>query len=337
MSDPNAENRKADHISLAFKSQVQAIEKDNRFYYEPMLAAHPQGNILATKFLGKQMQAPIWVGSMTGGTALAGKINRNLAEVCAEFGLGMGLGSCRSLLESNQFFEDFNMKSIIGDALPFYANLGVAQVELLLQEGKSDLIQNLIHSLKADGLIMHVNPLQEWLQPEGDRFKKPPVETIVELLDILEYPLIIKEVGQGFGPASIKALLQLPLAAIEFGALGGTNFSKLELLRTSSAHAKIYEMLIKVGHTAEEMVEFINTASMQLGDKVKCSEIIVSGGVTGFLDGYYCLEKLQFNAVYAQASAFLKYAKEDIVLLREYVKTQVDGLALCKNYLTVRT
>ncbi|HET8962695.1 MAG TPA: hypothetical protein VFM99_02270, partial [Chitinophagales bacterium] len=132
------------------------------------------------------------------------------------------------------------------------------------------------------------------------------------------------------------ALLQLPLAAIEFGALGGTNFSKLELLRTSSANAKIYEMLIKVGHTAEEMVEFINAASMQLGDKVKCSEIIVSGGVNGFLDGYYCLEKLQFNAVYAQASAFLKYAKEDIVLLREYVKTQVDGLALCKNYLTVR-
>ncbi len=337
MADTNLENRKADHIALAFESQVRAIEKDMRFNYEPMLAAHPQPGGLQTTFLGKHLQMPIWVGSMTGGTTLAGKINRNLAQVCAEFGMGMGLGSCRSLLESNTYFDDFNMRPVIGDDLPLFINLGVAQVEALLRDGKTDLIANLIHALRADGLILHVNPLQEWLQPEGDTIAAPPVETIAALLDVLEYPVIVKEVGQGFGPASIAALMQLPLAAIEFGALGGTNFSKMELLRSTAERAGVYDMLKTVGHTAEEMVDIINAVAVELGEKVQCKEYIISGGISGFLDGYYCLQKLRFNAVYAQASSFLKYAKEDIGLLRAYVKTQADGLALCKNYLTLRS
>ena len=96
------ENRKKDHIDLAFQSRTMSGELDRRFNYEPLMARHPSKDLPVLPMLGKQMRAPIWVSSMTGGTELAGKINRNLARVCHEFGLGMGLGSCRPLLESDR-------------------------------------------------------------------------------------------------------------------------------------------------------------------------------------------------------------------------------------------
>lgn len=337
LTDLNAENRKKDHIALAFESQVDGMAGDKRFYYEPVLGIHPVTNKWHVEFLGKQMQIPLWVSSMTGGTEMAGTINRNLAQVCAEFGMGMGLGSCRSLLYDKKHFADFNMRPIIGKALPFFANLGVAQVELLLRKNNSALISDLVGELQADGLIVHVNPLQEWLQPEGDRFLQTPINTITDLLERVDFPVVVKEVGQGFGPASIRALLQLPIAALDFGALGGTNFSKLELLRNNYSTFETNSPLTNMGHTADEMVDFVNNAIEDLTEKVQCREIIISGGIHNFTDGYFYMGKIHLNAVYAQASAFLRYAREDYSTLRNYVKTQADGLALCRNYLTIRS
>src|ERR1035437_8947441 len=94
-------DRKKDHITLAFESQTTREELDNRFFYEPMLAAHPTGGLPQFLFLGKPFRIPLWVSSMTGRTLLASKINNNLARACNEFGFGMGLGSCRSLLEND--------------------------------------------------------------------------------------------------------------------------------------------------------------------------------------------------------------------------------------------
>ncbi len=194
---------------------------------------------------------------MTGGTKMAGIINRNLARACNEFGMGMGLGSCRIIMDDDTYFEDFNMRPIIGDDYPLYANLGVAQVEELLAEGQPERMQKLIDKLKADGLVIHVNPLQEFCQPEGDRFEKPPVETMQELLELADYPVIVKEVGQGMGPESLKALLKLPIEAIEFAAYGGTNFTLVELLRSESVPREFYRPIAYVGHTASEMVDSI--------------------------------------------------------------------------------
>src|SRR5690606_23692016 len=113
------------------------------------------------------------------------------------------------------------------------------------------------------GLIVHVNPLQAWLQPEGDFINKAPLETITELLTHFQYPVIVKEVGQGFGPASLKALLELPLAAIDLAANGGTNFSKLELLRADNLHKETYGSLMNIGHTAEEMLGWLNQMELK--------------------------------------------------------------------------
>src|SRR5512133_705738 len=202
----NTPDRKSDHINLALQAQTSAGEMDNRFYYEPMLSGFPKENIEPVPFAGKVLKVPIWVSSMTGGHALSGTINRNLAQACREFGMGMGLGSCRRLLEDDAYFDDFNMRPVIGDSQPLFANLGIAQVEELVDNRKTDILRRMVDRLQADGLIIHVNPLQEFLQPEGNIIHHPPVETIEKLLQLIDFQIIVKEVGQGFGPRSLRML-----------------------------------------------------------------------------------------------------------------------------------
>jgi isopentenyl-diphosphate delta-isomerase len=336
--DPTAADRKQDHIELAFQSQVEHGELDRRFWYEPLLAAHPaEGSLPAFPFLGKTMRAPLWVSSMTGGTEKAHTINHNLARACREFGLGMGLGSCRPLLYSDDRLGDFDIRDAIGEEQLLFANLGIAQLEVLIQNKELWRIPAMIEKLRADGLIIHVNPLQEWLQPEGDRFTQPPLATIETILEQLpDLPLIVKEVGQGMGRSSLRALLQLPLAALDFAANGGTNFSKLELLRNTPLQQMVYDRLAQVGHGAEEMVDVTNELLAELGDEVRCERIIVSGGVRHFLDGYYYTRKLALPAVYGQASAFLRHAQGDYEDLRLYTAAQIRGLELAQAYLRVR-
>lgn len=337
LEDPTSTSRKRDHIELAFQSQVADGLLDKRFYYEPLLSPHSEfiSNPEFT-FLEKKMQAPIWVSSMTGGTELAKTINENLAKACKEFGMGMGLGSCRALLRSDETLADFDVRDLIGDELPLFANLGIAQLEELVTGKELFLIDQMINKLRADGLIIHVNPFQEWLQPEGDRFRRAPIETIKTILEQANYPIIVKEVGQGMGRESLKELFKLPLAAIDFAANGGTNFSKLELLRSDPTHQEVYKQLALVGHSAEEMVLMTNQIKTELGDQVKCKQVIISGGVKNFLDGYYLINKLALPSVYGQASGFLKHATGSYEELKAYVDMQIKGLELAKAYLRVR-
>lgn len=328
------ETRKKDHIDLAFKSQTGRLEIDDRFHYEPMLAAHPAGGLAPFTFLGREHRLPMWVSSMTGGTKLAGTINRNLARACREFGMGMGLGSCRIILDDDTYFEDFNMRPVIGPDMPLWANLGIAQIEELLDEGKIALAATLVKKLQADGLIIHVNPMQEWFQPEGDVLKYPPLETIKRFMDGFDHPLIVKEVGQGIGPASLKALLQLPLQAIEFAAFGGTNFARVELLRDERADAALFEPMSYIGEDALSMVESVN--NIIASEPPVCKELIISGGVKNFLDGYHLIQKSKLPAIYGMASTFLKYAQEDYEQLHKFVEGQVRGLEMAYAYLAVK-
>ncbi|MCC7298101.1 MAG: type 2 isopentenyl-diphosphate Delta-isomerase [Bacteroidia bacterium] len=324
--------RKTDHIDLAFAAQVNG--HDARFNYEPMLSGHPAGLALPpTLIAGKTMLAPIWISSMTGGADHAGKINRNLAKACKEFGLGMGLGSCRPVLDDDKYLNDFKLRSLIGDQ-PLFANLGIAQVEQLLEQGKAETIVHLLDRLEADGLIVHVNPLQEWLQPEGDVIVHPPIDTLKRLLDLIKQPIMVKEVGQGFGPRSLSQLLALPLEAIDFGAHGGTNFSLLENLRSDAFLQEQYEGVSHLGHTAAEMTQMAKNLLQSAEQTTLCRGIIVSGGIRNFLDGYYSIRQLPIKAVYAQASAFLKYALLGEEELFRFIETQIRGLEMAYNYLT---
>jgi isopentenyl-diphosphate Delta-isomerase len=334
-----AESRKKDHIDLAFRSRQTGETIDKRFWYEPMLSGHPEmpGNITPFEFAGRELVVPIWVSSMTGGTEMAETINRNLCRACREFGMGFGLGSCRSLLEGNlKRLKDFDFRDTIGENQPFYANLGIAQLQVFAKNKSWTKVEELIGMLQADGLIIHVNPMQEAMQPEGDHFEISPLEIIRSALEHTGLRIIVKEVGQGFGPGSMRELLQLPLQAVEFGAHGGTNFSKLELLRSDDIKMNAFAPLSNVGHTAEEMVEISNRLKTELGEACKVGDLIISGGVRDFLDGYYFTEKSDFNAVYGQASGFLKYATGDYKLLRDHVNSQLRGFYLAKAFLRIK-
>ncbi len=330
-------DRKQDHIDLAFQADMANNGPDDRFYYEPMLASHPSTDLdIGIKFLGKSLKAPLWISSMTGGTEKAFAINRRLATSCAKFGLGMGLGSCRPLLDNLERIQDFNVREIIGSDLPLYANLGIAQVEHLLDNDRKDDIQELLDRLQADGLILHINPLQEWLQPEGDYIAHAPLETLGRLLENFSFPVVVKEVGQGMGPKSIAALLKMPIAALELAAHGGTNFSKLELLRSDGVQQEVFEPVSGIGHTVGEMIGWINDVLKSDAADVRCNQFILSGGLRDFLDGYYWMKKINATAIYGQASGFLKYADESQEALDEYILSQIEGLQLAHTYLKVK-
>jgi isopentenyl-diphosphate delta-isomerase len=326
-------DRKLEHIQLALDSQTKLEEQDLRFNYEPLLAAHPENPDLSIQFLGKTMQTPIWVSSMTGGTGVARTINRNIARACREFGMGMGLGSCRKILFDKTDWADFNFRDEIGDQ-PFWANLGIAQIEELLAEKNIQVVVDLVGELRADGLIVHVNPLQEWFQPEGNRLKQSPLQTIQQLLDQVSLKVIVKEVGQGFGPESLHQLLALPIEAIEFGAYGGSNFSKLEMLRSDAQRLEGSLPFAFTGQSAGQMVNSVNQILKENTNPV-CRQLIISGGIQNVLDGYYLTSKSQLPSVFGMASGVLKHAMEDYGSLAGFLRCQVQLLGLARAYLKI--
>ena len=155
------------------------------------------------------------------------------------------------------------------------------------------------------------------------------------LLEKIDFQLIVKEVGQGFGPQSIRRLMQLPLTAIEFGAFGGTNFSKVEIQRNTILKQNLNQSFVNVGVTAEEMVDLINDMVL-IGNQFNCNQLIISGGIHNYLDGYYLTQKSILPAIYAQASSFLKYSQGEYSELQEFVAAQIEGYRMAQNFLTLK-
>jgi isopentenyl-diphosphate delta-isomerase len=323
MSD--IKSRKQDHIDLAANSVVTAEMRSTKLDYEPLFGVHPTGEMKEISFLGKTLKAPLWISSMTGGSTEAGAINKRLAKIAGEFGLGMGLGSCRAFLEDPSTFDDFNLRPLLGDGVPFFANIGIAQLETILLNGEEDKLAAMVDKLCADGIVLHINPLQEWLQPEGDRYQRPVIETLQEYFEKVQLRTIVKEVGQGMGPRSLKALMDMPVDCIEFAALGGTNFSKLEIQR---GDRDFWSSLSHVGHTAEEMVESINSINSQTE-----KEFIISGGVQDFLHAYELMSTLVPKSIVGMAGAFLRPARESEEALRTFTQNFISGLQMAEQWL----
>ena len=341
--------RKKAHIDLTFSSRpTNGIGHSylKELNYEPLFGTHTDDeSILETEFLGHKLKLPLWVSSMTGGTEMANKINSNLAQACGEFGLGMGLGSCRSLLGSDNRFSDFDVREKIAE-YPLFTNFGIAQLEELINVGSLESVLGVNQSLKANGVIIHVNPLQEWAQPEGDKYQRPSIETIKTVLDELKCPIIVKEVGQGFGPESLRALCELPLAAIELSGFGGTNFTMIEQSRhgsesrhsgTSSGKKEALNTYVNnfgnLGHTVEDMIGYINSFDPEV---MQCKNFILSGGITDPLQAYVYLQKINYNAVVGMASQFLKYSMGDYEVLQNYLDDFKAQFLMAKSFLKLR-
>lgn len=337
-ADDSSFERKEGHILLSASSQTSAKFLDPRFNYEPLLYST---NInLERKVLNKTVRAPLWISSMTGGTEKAKLLNTHLAQVAYDFGLGMGLGSIRPLLFNEDRLSDFNMRKILGPDLPLFGNIGIAQVEELIKLNKLSTLDEICKKLELDGLFIHINLLQEWFQPEGDILETSPLEILNRALEKLKTPLLVKEVGHGFGPKSLEILWNLPIAGIEFGAFGGTNFSLIEEKRKAkqdqSTRTELEHPLIYVGHSASEMLDSVFALQKKPTSENNKKLIIASGGMKNFLDGYYALQKLPGeNTLYAQAKEFIIRA-HDRDLLNKFVEHEVKGLKMAYQVLQLK-
>ncbi|MGP6239675.1 type 2 isopentenyl-diphosphate Delta-isomerase [Cuniculiplasma sp. SKW4] len=225
-------NRKEEHIRIAEKNEVNAAHN----YWDDIIMVHrsiPEVDFNSietrTNFLGTEVNYPILISSMTGGTDLAKKINRNLAMAAEKFNIPMGLGSMRAAVEHRDLGDTY---SVINDfKIPVkIANIGAPQ---LIEQDKKPLkekdLDYLIDLIGAKFLIIHFNFLQEMIQPEGDRNSEGVLKRVKEIA--ASYPVIAKETGAGFSRDDINDLIDAGVKAIDVGGLGGTSFAAIEYYR----------------------------------------------------------------------------------------------------------
>ncbi|MBS1910511.1 MAG: type 2 isopentenyl-diphosphate Delta-isomerase [Bacteroidetes bacterium] len=185
-------------------------------------------------FLGKECSMPLIVGSMTGGYSEAERINRELGEVCETLRIPMGVGSQRQTLASADYVESFRAARRAGPTIPLFGNLGAAEIARGVDV---DAVRRLSEMVGADAFAIHLNPLQELMQPEGTPRFRGVLRGIESLARSLEIPLIVKEVGAGLSARTIARLLDAGVRIIDVAGAGGTSWAGVELLRRSDAAA----------------------------------------------------------------------------------------------------
>lgn len=225
---PTAE-RKAEHIRINLEEDVSAKGitagfENYRFIHQALPELDRDQVDTGIEIFGRHLRTPIFISCMTGGAPEAERINMVLAEVAQEHGMAIGLGSGRVLLERPEVFPSFNVRQRAPDALLF-ANLGAVQ----LNRGVGiDECRRLVDLIRADALVLHLNALQEALQPEGDTCFGGLLAQISRLCRHIEVPVIAKEVGWGIAPDTVQLLLDAGVSAVDVAGAGGTSWSEVE-------------------------------------------------------------------------------------------------------------
>lgn len=223
------QRRKADHLRICLDEDVQFKANTNgleryRFTHCCLPELNRSEIDITTTFLGKSLGAPLLISSMTGGTEQAKMINFRLAEVAQQYGLAMGVGSQRVVVENPQVADTFAVRSQAPDILLF-ANLGAVQLNYSYGV---DECQRIVDLLEADALILHLNPLQECIQPNGDTNFRGLLDKISILCNKGSVPVIAKEVGNGISAAMAQKLIEVGVSAIDVAGAGGTSWAKVE-------------------------------------------------------------------------------------------------------------
>lgn len=232
------EKRKQDHIELALMQVNQASELNVLDHLTLAHEALPDLNfaeiMITSQRFGREVCSPFFVSSMTAGHRGAVNINRNLITACAESGWAMGVGSQRRELTDHQAALEWCELRRDFPKVSLFSNLGIAQLinTPLLQ------IQNLIEALEAEALIIHCNPLQEAIQPEGTPQFKGCWDALANLVKQIDRPVIVKETGCGFSPDTLKRLNDIGVAAVDVSGLGGTHWGRIEGHRASEGSIK---------------------------------------------------------------------------------------------------
>lgn len=229
------DRRKADHIRINLEENVQFPTLTNGFErYRLVHQALPELNLqeldTGVSLLGRPLQLPLLISSMTGGTEAAGVINRNLATGAQARGIAMGLGSQRAGIEQAETIETFRVREVAPDILLF-ANLGAVQ----LNYGYTvDQCRRAVEMIEADALILHLNPLQEAVQADGDWNWSGLLKKIEVVCRQVGVPVVVKEVGWGISEATARRLAEAGVSAIDVAGSGGTSWTEVEYYRTES-------------------------------------------------------------------------------------------------------
>jgi len=283
MPSPNLpseiENRKSEHLRVCIEEDVEFQQLTNglekyRFTHCCLPELDRSDIELGTTFLGKSLKAPILISSMTGGTELAHLVNTRLATVAQRYGLAMGVGSQRIALEQPELAPTFAVRSLAPDIL-LLANLGAVQLNYGC--GLEDCLK-LVELLEADALILHLNPLQEWVQSGGDSNFKGLLAKIQQICAQLPVPVIAKEVGNGISAVMAKQLIEAGVAAIDVAGAGGTSWAKVESQRAKDNRQRhLGQVFADWGLPTAECITTIRSMNSTI-------PLIASGGLKNGLD-----------------------------------------------------
>lgn len=231
-------SRKLDHVRIVLDENVAAKGVSTDFgRYQMPHEALPELDMpaiqLSTSFFGKRLSAPILISSMTGGAHDVTAINTTLAQAAQHLGIAMGVGSQRAAIGNPDLADTYRIRHVAPDILLF-ANLGA--VQLNYGYGVAEC-QRAVDMIEADALILHLNPLQEAVQPEGNTDFSGLLSKIAAVCRALTVPVIIKEVGNGIGANTARRLVEAGVAAIDVAGAGGTSWSEVERFRHTHARS----------------------------------------------------------------------------------------------------
>jgi len=311
--------RKADHIRINLEEDVSFPNLTTgfelfRFVHQALPELDLDAIDMGITVFGKQLQAPLLISSMTGGTEEGTLINLRLAEAAQATGIAMGLGSQRVALETPGQARSFQVRRVAPDILLF-ANLGAVQ----LNRGYTvEDCQRAVEMAEADALILHLNPLQEAVQAGGDVHWAGLAGKIEAVCKALPVPVIAKEVGWGISPQTAQLLADAGVAAIDVAGSGGTSWSQVEYHRTEDP------MLRRLARTFADWgiptAESLLTVSELLPDMT----LFASGGLRTGID---VAKAIALGADLAGlASPFLKAATQSTVAVIDEINALATEL-----------
>ena len=274
--------RKANHIRVNLDENVKSGLTNGLEKYSFIHEALPEVDFsdidTSVKIFNKQLSVPLLISSMTGGTEEARNININLAIAAEDRKIAMGIGSQRAALEDSKFAPTFNIRKY-APKTQIYSNIGAIQ----LNNGVTiDDCQRIIDMVEADGLILHLNPLQEAIQEGGNTNFRNLSKKIEEICRGIKVPVIVKEVGWGISERTAKLLVDCGVDAIDVAGAGGTSWSQVEMHATQDNARKALASAFKNwGIPTANSITNIK--------KVSCTMLIIaSGGLINGLDMAKC-------------------------------------------------
>jgi isopentenyl-diphosphate Delta-isomerase len=272
--------RKAQHVDLVVRKNVTFRAKTTGLEeWDFVHNALPEIDLAdvqtSVTFLGHTLRAPLMVSCMTGGYAGALQINRDIALTCQHAGIAMGVGSQRQALEDSTYHRTFAVAREAAPDIPIIGNIGAAEVATMHD---ASAVLRLITLIRADAFTVHLNPLQELLQPEGTPRFRGVLSGIAMLVHELPVPVIVKEIGSGLSADVIRRLLDTGVRIIDVAGAGGTSWAGVELLRAADTYSA--ETFWDWGIPTADAVR--EAAALKSADRP--FSLIASGGIGSAID-----------------------------------------------------